>query len=223
MLLADTGASQGRLWYDPHGRVLDSTLPVTLTEQLLSAQGLDSRLGLVYHGDGRYYDPAIAHSLQPDPFGGVPQLPQTLNRYAVTPGASVVGQVIGEMSLPTLSLVGGEATQETISALVGSALKRYAQRTGRFHVKANLALIKRAGYTNFFQRVAPPGRGRSAQFVSLLLREVGVDEYEVLEGAWKGRKVVGQTMGAPLPTTHRVISYTRHKNFLCRVDPTRAE
>jgi hypothetical protein len=52
------GTSQGHLWYDPHGSVLSSTLPVTLTEQLLSSQGLDSRLGLVYHGDGRWYDAA---------------------------------------------------------------------------------------------------------------------------------------------------------------------
>jgi len=89
------GTSQGHLWYDPHGSVLSSTLPVTLTQRLLSSQGLDSRLGLVYHGDGRYYDPAIAHTLQPDPFGGVPQLPQTLNRYAVTPVGSVVGRTRG--------------------------------------------------------------------------------------------------------------------------------
>jgi hypothetical protein len=193
----DQGNSQGYLWYDPHGSVLSSTLPVTLTQQLLSAQGLDSRLGLVYHGDGRYYDPAIAHTLQPDPFGGVPQLPQTLNRYAVPTAGSVVGQVSPGLH-PLLVTAGGEAGQETISALVGSALARYAQRTGRFYVTANLALIKRAGYTDFFQRVAPPGRGRSAQFVSLLLREVGVDEYEVLEGAWRGRKVVGQAVGAAL-------------------------
>jgi hypothetical protein len=72
---------------------------VTLTEQLLSTQGLDSRLGLVYHGDGRYCDPAIAHTLQPDPFGGVPQLPQRLNRYAVpTAGASVVGVAVAASS-----------------------------------------------------------------------------------------------------------------------------
>jgi len=96
--------------YDPYGEVLTSTLPVTLTEQLLSAQGLDSRLGLVYHGDGRWYDPAIAHTLQPDPFGGVPQLPQTLNRYAVPTTGAVVGQAAGGWS-PLLSATGSEALE----------------------------------------------------------------------------------------------------------------
>jgi len=32
----DQGNSQGHLWYDPHGSVLTGTLPMTLTEQLLS-------------------------------------------------------------------------------------------------------------------------------------------------------------------------------------------
>jgi hypothetical protein len=74
--------------------VLTTTLPITLTGQLLSTQGLDSRLGLVYHGDGRWYDPSIAQALQPNPFGGVPHLPQTLNRYAALQVTSVMRQVI---------------------------------------------------------------------------------------------------------------------------------
>jgi hypothetical protein len=113
------GTDQGHLWYDPHGSVLTSTLPVTLTEQLLSSQGLDSRLGLVYHGDGRWYDLAIAHSLQPDPLGGVPQLPQTLNRYAVPSGGTVVGQVSPGLH-PLLATAAKGASKTAATAIVAN-------------------------------------------------------------------------------------------------------
>jgi hypothetical protein len=113
------GSSQGHLWYDPHGSVLSSTLPVTLTQRLLSSQGLDSRLGLVYHGDGRYYDPAIAHTLQPDPLGGVPQLPQTLNRYAVPSGASVAGQVSPGLH-PLLATATKGTAKTALTALIAN-------------------------------------------------------------------------------------------------------
>jgi hypothetical protein len=122
------GSSQGHLWYDPHGSVLTSTLPVTLTQRLLSSQGLDSRLGLVYHGDGRYYDPVIAHTLQPDPFGGVPQLPQSLNRYAAIPlGPSGVVQAANQGLNPLLTVAGKGALKTTISATAGQRLVAIAE------------------------------------------------------------------------------------------------
>jgi len=36
----EDGNSQGHLWYDPHGSVLSSTLPVTLTDASLPERGL---------------------------------------------------------------------------------------------------------------------------------------------------------------------------------------
>jgi hypothetical protein len=53
----------------------------------------DPNTGLVYLGDGRYYDPALGRPLQPNPAGGPPTVPQALNRYATTPwGAPGVAQ-----------------------------------------------------------------------------------------------------------------------------------
>ena len=104
---------------------------------------------------------------------------------------------------PLLVTAGGAAVQETISASVGRALERYAQRIGRFHVTANLAVMRRAGYETFFRRVAPPGQGRSAQFVSPLLREVDEGVYEVLEGARAGQRIVGETLEEALESAVR--------------------
>ena len=172
------GNSQGHLWYDPHGSVLSSTLPVTLTEQLLSSQGLDSRLGLVYHGDGRYYDPAIAHTLQPDPFGGVPQLPQTLNRYAVPTTGAVVGQAAGGWS-PLLSATGSEAL-ETGAGMALGAYANSIRLSGYLYVQANEALLGRAGYQSLFTRMNRPGQGRSAWYVSRRVTRGGGRTYRVV-------------------------------------------
>jgi hypothetical protein len=147
----------------------------------------------VYHGAGKYYDPQLGQRLQPDASGGPPTLPQSLNRYAAPPAGSVVGQAMG--GTPSFwHSVARTASQETIGALIGRGLERYAQRTGFLNVTANSALVKRAGYTNFFRRVAPPGRGQSTQFVSPLLREADEGVYEVLEGAWQGRRIVGEAL-----------------------------
>ena len=95
LLLADTGGiTVGHVLYDGYGKTLTSTLLATLTTAL-AGQGVtpDPDTGLVYLGDGRWYDPALGRPLQPNPLGGPPTLPQALNRYAPTPwGAPGVGQ-----------------------------------------------------------------------------------------------------------------------------------
>ncbi len=59
---------------------LTSTLPVTLTGRL--ATSLDAT-GFQYQGS-RFYDPAVGSYIQPSPFGGVLEAPQSLNRYALS-------------------------------------------------------------------------------------------------------------------------------------------
>jgi hypothetical protein len=72
----------GRARYDAFGTVLMSTIPPTLTGRLPANGQLDAAAGLVYAGDGRWYDPALGLHLQPDPLGGAPAAPGSLNRYA---------------------------------------------------------------------------------------------------------------------------------------------
>jgi hypothetical protein len=83
LTLADAdGTPAGYALYDGYGGVLTATLPATLT-----AQGVitDPDTGLVYLGEGRFYDPVLGRPLQPNPAGGPPTVPQALNRYAATP------------------------------------------------------------------------------------------------------------------------------------------
>ncbi len=61
-------------------------MPTTLTTTLAGQSALEDPVtGLVHLGQGRYYDPSLGRPLQPNPGGGVPVLPQSLNRYAATP------------------------------------------------------------------------------------------------------------------------------------------
>ncbi len=85
-----------------YGKALTSTLSLTLSTAL-AGQGAtpDPDTGLVYLGDGRWYDPALGRPLQPNPLGGPPALPQALNRYAPTPwGAPGVGEGAASSGFP---------------------------------------------------------------------------------------------------------------------------
>jgi hypothetical protein len=80
------GNEVGHVLYDGYGAVLTSTLPATLTTTLAGSGDVpDPDTGLVYLGDGRWYDPALGRPLQPNPISGPLAIPQSLNRYAATP------------------------------------------------------------------------------------------------------------------------------------------
>ena len=85
-LLTADGSLAGHTLYDAYGGVLSSTIPATLTNALTELPEADT--GLVHLGGGRYYDPSLGRPLQPNSAGGLPGVPQSLNRYA----ASAVGQ-----------------------------------------------------------------------------------------------------------------------------------
>jgi hypothetical protein len=186
--------------YDAYRAVLASTVPATLTTTLAGSGDVpDPDTGLVYLGDGRFYDPALGHPLQPNPVGGPPALPQALNRYAATSwGAPGVSQSVS--TLPALAFATSIAKNTASNALayaVGETLgNTYAydiitvSRMGRLRFLANKALLKRAGVYDLFSRVPNTGgRGKSAEYVSQLVRELGEDVFEVAEGTNAGRAI----------------------------------
>jgi len=94
-MVDDNGHEAARLLYDAYGGVLTSTFTDSALSTALAGQSAtaDPATGLVHLGNGRYYDPALGRPLQPNPAGGAPAAPQSLNRYAVTS----MGQVgVGE-------------------------------------------------------------------------------------------------------------------------------
>ncbi|MEW5957158.1 MAG: PKD domain-containing protein, partial [Chloroflexota bacterium] len=77
----DTGAEAGHIIYDALGSVVEMTpgLPESLASHL-------DATGLQFDGQ-RYYDPWVGSYVQPDPFGGAPGVPQSLNRFAAASGS----------------------------------------------------------------------------------------------------------------------------------------
>jgi hypothetical protein len=75
------GTEAGHILYDAMGSVVEISpeLPETLVSHL-------DTTGLQWDGL-RYYDPLVGIYTQPNPFGGVPEAPQSLNGYGVTSGS----------------------------------------------------------------------------------------------------------------------------------------
>jgi hypothetical protein len=181
MLTDDAGAVVGRAFYDAYGGVISNTIPLTLTDRLYEGRPFDAATDLVYHGAGKYCDPQLGQRLQPNPSGGPPLLPQSLNRYAVPPVQSVVGQATGrglaetatDMSVDILVDSAAWAAGKGLDPAFGAVWSHLAPRMGHLEVTANSALIERAGYENLFEAVGRPGRGKSTRFRSTrLIRKV---------------------------------------------------
>jgi hypothetical protein len=139
----ENGDEAGRLLYDGYGAVLTSTLSPELSAAL-AGQGTtpDPDIGLVYLGDGRYYDPALGRPLPPNPAGGPPTVPQALNRYAATAwGAPGVAQGANQLAIsPSAWLgVGGNATLEILGRTVFLKQPHLALQGSALAVKQGLA------------------------------------------------------------------------------------
>ena len=71
--------------YDAYGDIQSDSL----TPELTAVFDNTDTTGLTHLGNGRYDDPSLGRPLQPSAHGGIPLVPQSLNRYA----ASGLGQV----------------------------------------------------------------------------------------------------------------------------------
>jgi RHS repeat-associated protein len=199
MLTDDAGAVVGRAFYDAYGGVIESTIPLTLTSRLYEGRPFDAATELVYHGGGRYYDPQLGQRLQPDPSGGPPLLPQSLNRYAAPPAGSVVGQAARTSFLDAVAsfmregsidagvdyaakLAGDYLADPAFNALWG----RVAPRVGHLEVTANSALIKRYHTAIGRKTFEPIGKqGRHTRFRSMNLVEESPVEFRAIERGLK--------------------------------------
>ncbi len=144
------GDTAWQVVYDGYGAVLTGTMPVTLTHTLLDMP--DGTTGLVYQGNGRYYDPALGRPLQPNPAGAPPTAPQALNRYAAT----ALGQpgVFHAQSQPGFAPLLTAAGSNAISAGAGMAISAYAKDlVGDLLIQTTGKALQTAGMTAFFRRV----------------------------------------------------------------------
>jgi hypothetical protein len=143
------GDEVGHVLYDGYGAVLTSTLPATLTTTLAGSGDMpDPDTGLVYLGDGRWYDPALGHPLQPNPVGGPPALPQALNRYSATPwGPPGVAEGADSIAVSPSAWLGmaGNATLEILGRTVFLKQPHLALQGSALAVKQGLAGLAAKG------------------------------------------------------------------------------
>jgi hypothetical protein len=186
VLLTDqAGGFVGWAFYDAYGTAITNTIPLTLTNRLYEGRLFDAGVNLVYHGAGRYYDPQIGLRLQPSPAGGPPTLPQALNRYAVPPAQSVVGQAARVSFLDAVASFIWEGSVDTgvdsvawaTGQMLGLGLNAI-RPLGYLEASISGTVISRAKLRDFFQRVGRSQGLWSPKFRSPLLRQLGRGAYE---------------------------------------------
>jgi hypothetical protein len=143
------GDEVGHVLYDAYGAVLTSTVPATLTTTMAGSGDVpDPDTGLVYLGDGRWYDPALGRPLQPNPVGGPPTLPQALNRYSPTPwGPPGVTEGADSIAVSPSAWLGmaGNATLEILGRTVFLKPPHLAFQGSALAVKKGLAGLAAKG------------------------------------------------------------------------------
>jgi RHS repeat-associated protein len=78
----------GHILSDICGRVVESTVPLTLTDRLYTGQVFDASSGLYYY-NARYYDPLVGQFTQPDSLVANPLNPAAWNSYGYVYGNPV--------------------------------------------------------------------------------------------------------------------------------------
>jgi RHS repeat-associated protein len=118
-----------------------------VTGRLAGGQ-LDADAGLVYDGDGRFFDPALGVYVQPDPFGGAPEAPASLNRYAAA----------GVSTLPTLGSVPTRNARRNYQDFVAQLRDTSANKTLGF-------VAEEHGIPAFLAQIGHHGFGKTARYV----------------------------------------------------------
>jgi hypothetical protein len=148
------GITAGHVLSDPYGRVITNSLSDELQEAFVGTGSLvDTTTNLVHLGGGRFYDPELGRSLQPDPMGGPPSVPQALNRYAATavgqPGVAEAVSATGclankpcTMGADILVDLGALATGNAsrLESLLSIRLARLTMRGRNTPIKTNRAV-----------------------------------------------------------------------------------
>ncbi|GAB4415437.1 MAG: hypothetical protein Fur0044_10520 [Anaerolineae bacterium] len=142
LFVRSDGSEAGRIILDSSGEVVTNTLPVTLTEKLVS--NLNLAANLQYTGQ-RWYDAGLGLHLQPGSFGGVPAgsgpigMPELTGGHAYIPRVSSTGW--NHNLLPDVVGIIKTWADEHYQIQIGQALEHFIPRRYTIPVNYGTALI----------------------------------------------------------------------------------